>query len=182
MPSLSDAERKAILELARRAVVEAVGNLHRTKPIPNEGIFAMPCGVFVSLHVDGRLRGCIGVVEPREGLGESIVRCAAGAALEDPRFAHMRPEEAARAEIEVSLLSAMRPIRPEEIEIGTHGLLIERDGRRGLLLPQVAVEHHLGREEFLRETCVKAGLPPRSWEAEGTSLLGFTCQIVKEQN
>src|SRR5580693_6710139 len=86
MPSLSEAERRSALELARAAVVETVS--HRKLPdlIPRDGIFAERRGVFVTLHARGRLQGCIGVVEPDEPLGAAIVRCAANATLEDPRF------------------------------------------------------------------------------------------------
>lgn len=178
MQSLSDDERKAILELARQGVVEAACHARPVHPIPHEGVFARRCGVFVTLHVRGRLRGCIGVIEAREPLGESLVRCAGGAAVEDPRFPSMRPDEASEVQIEVSLLSELRRIKPEEIEIGKHGLVVERGARRGLLLPQVAVEHHLGREEFLRETCLKAGLPADAWSDPATNVLGFTCEIV----
>jgi len=180
MQSLSDAERKAIVELARQGVVEAVCHARLVHPIPKQGVFARRCGVFVTLHLQGRLRGCIGVIEAREPLGESLVRCAAGAALEDPRFPPMRPEEVNEVEIEVSLLSELQRIKPEEIEIGKHGLVVERGSRRGLLLPQVATEHQLGREEFLQEACVKAGLARDAWEDPGTMVSGFTCEIVAQ--
>ena len=110
MQSLCDEERKAILELARQGVVEAVCHARPVHPIPHEGIFARRCGVFVTLHVRGRLRGCIGVIEAREPLGESLVRCAGSAALEDPRFPPMRPEESSEVQIEVSLLSELQRI------------------------------------------------------------------------
>ena len=92
MPCLSDADRKTILDLARQAITEAVCQGRLIHPIPNSGILERRCGVFVSLHVKGKLRGCIGVIDGREQLGDSIVRCAAGAALEDPRFTRMQPE------------------------------------------------------------------------------------------
>jgi uncharacterized protein len=93
----------------------------------------------------------------------------------------MRPGDLDKLEIEVSLLSPLEPIRPEEIEIGKHGLLVEQGGRRGLLLPQVAVEHHLGVEQFLRETSHKAGLPRDAWKAPNARIYGFTCEIVEER-
>lgn len=148
--------------------------------IPKTGVFEERRGVFVTLHLGGRLRGCIGVVEAREPLGESIGRCAASAALEDPRFSAMQPEEVPAVEIEVSLLSPLQRIQPEEIEIGRHGLLVEQGVRRGLLLPQVAVEHHLEKEQFLKETCYKAGLSGDAWEAPDARIYGFTCEIVAD--
>jgi AmmeMemoRadiSam system protein A len=178
MQSLSEAERNAILEHARQALAEAVCHGQQI-PFSTEGIFSMRCGVFVSLHVRGRLRGCIGVIDAREPLGQSIVHCTASAALQDPRFTRMLPEEVAETEIEISLLSPLQEIRPEEIEIGKHGLVVEQGIRRGLLLPQVATEHHLDRERFLEETCHKAGLPRDGWKDPGTRIYGFTCEIVK---
>lgn len=136
--------------------------------------------MFVTLHVAKKLRGCIGVIEVSTNLVETLVRCAADAALHDPRFSRMRAEEMDALEIEVSLLSPIEPIQPEAVEIGIHGLLVERGARRGLLLPQVAVEHRLGREQFLAETCAKAGLPREAWKDPETKLYGFRCEIISE--
>jgi AmmeMemoRadiSam system protein A len=180
MPSLSEAERKTILELARRAVTESVCRGGTLPEIPKGGVFDERCGVFVTLHAAKRLRGCIGVIESKETLGEGIVRCARSAALEDPRFSPMKPEELADLEIEVSLLSPLQPIRPDEIVIGKHGLLIELGFRRGLLLPQVAVEQRLSREQFLGEICHKAGLEGDAWMSPEARLYGFACEIVAE--
>src|SRR5271169_4412436 len=138
MLSPSEEERKTILEVARQGVTEAVCQGRLLASFPNTGIFAESRGLFVTLHVGKRLRGCIGILEPRAGLGESLAHCAADAALRDPRFPPMRPEELGELEIEVSLLTPLQRIRPEEVEIGKHGLLVELGGRRGLLLPQVA--------------------------------------------
>ena len=178
MQCLFEAERSAILELARKSVEEAVCRNRVLQEIPKTGVFEQQCGVFVTLHVAKRLRGCIGVIEAREPLGESIAKCAASAAREDPRFSRMRPEELPRLEIEVSLLSPLERIQPEQIEVGKHGLLVEQGFHRGLLLPQVAVEQRLGREQFLRETCHKAGLREDAWKDSATRIYGFTCEIV----
>jgi len=181
MSCLSDADRKTLLDLARQAIVEAVCHGSLLQSIPQCAVLERQCGVFVSLHVKGKLRGCIGVIDGRERLGEGIVRCAAGAALDDPRFAHMKPEEIEDVEIEISLLTPLEPIRAEEVEIGTHGLLVEQGGRRGLLLPQVALEHHLDHERFLEETCWKAGLPRDAWKNPETRIYGFRCEIVSQK-
>ena len=180
MPSLSEADQKAILELARQAVVEAVCRNRRLGQIPINGIFATMCGAFVTLHVDKRLHGCIGVIEAKDPLGENIAHCAMSAALQDPRFSRIQPADLATLEIEVSLLSPLEPIRPEEIETGKHGLLIEHGFHRGLLLPQVAIEHHLDVEHFLKETCHKAGLPGDAWNAPETLIYGFTCEVFAD--
>jgi AmmeMemoRadiSam system protein A len=169
MPFLSDSDRQSLLRLARLAITESVSYGRILADIPASGIFSDQRGVFVSLHVGKRLRGCVGVVEPEHPLGDSIVRCAIGAAT--------RPDELDQLEIEISLLSAPRAIRPEEIQIGTHGLLISRGAHRGLLLPQVAVTHQMNAEQFLAETCRKAELLPDAWRDPEAKLFGFTCEV-----
>ena len=181
MPSLSEAERRSALELARRAIEEGVTRQRLPENIPTTGIFANRGGVFVTVHARGKLRGCIGVIEADEPLGEAIVRCAASAALHDPRFPAMRADELAWLWIEISILSPLAPITPEEIEIGRHGLLIASSSQRGLLLPQVAVEHRLTRELFLEETCKKAGLPRDAWRDPTVKIFGFVCEVFSDE-
>jgi AmmeMemoRadiSam system protein A len=181
MPSLSEEDRKAILELAHQGVVHAVCHERPLSTFPTTGIFAERRGLFVTLHASKKLRGCIGVIEGYANLGETLARCAADAALHDPRFSRMRAEEMDALEIEVSLLTLLEPITPEEVEIGTHGLLVERGTRRGLLLPQVAIEHRLSRKQFLAEACKKAGLSREAWKEPETKLYGFQCEIIKEE-
>ncbi|HEV8047284.1 MAG TPA: AmmeMemoRadiSam system protein A [Candidatus Acidoferrum sp.] len=180
MPFLSETDRRSLLALARRAIAEAVSLQKSTEEISPGGVFAEKRGVFVTLHRLGRLRGCIGVVDAFEPLGESIARCAANAALHDPRFSPVRADELPELEIELSLLSPLEPILPEKIEIGKHGLLISQGSKRGLLLPQVAVEHKFGRDQFLEETCRKAGLNANAWQEPETQILGFTCEVFSE--
>jgi AmmeMemoRadiSam system protein A len=180
MPFLSESERRSLLELARRAIAEAVSLEKPAGNLPQSGVFAEKRGVFVTIHARGRLRGCIGVVEAIEPLGEAIQRCAASAAFEDPRFSPIRAEEIEDLQIEISLLSKPEPIHPESIEIGKHGLLISQGSKRGLLLPQVAVEHKLGREQFLEETSRKAGLGVKAWQEPETQILGFVCEVFSE--
>lgn len=180
MPCLSEADHRDLLELARKAIRDAV--LHRKLPgaIPSEGVLSERCGVFVTLHVRGQLQGCIGVTEPNESLGEAVVRCAVSAALEDPRFAPMKEQQLEEMSIEISLLSPLNPILPEAIEIGRHGLLVVNHAQRGLLLPKVATEHGLTREQFLEETCRKAGLPREAWKDTETRIFGFTCEVFSD--
>ena len=180
MPFLSEADRQNLLRLARQAVVEAVSRDRLPDKIPNDGVFAERSGVFVTLRSARRLHGCIGVIDADEPLGESIVRCAASAALQDPRFAPVRPQDLPGLQIEISLLSPPAAIAPAEIEIGRHGLLVSRDTHRGLLLPQVAVEHGLTREQFLEEVCRKAQLPREAWQDSETQLFGFTCDVLTD--
>src|SRR5271155_3215747 len=180
MPFLSEADRRSLLELARRAIAEAVSLQKPAGDIPQSGVFAERRGVFVTIHARGRLRGCIGVVEAFEALGESVAHCAVSAALQDPRFSPVRIEELRDLQIEISLLSPLEPLLAENIEIGKHGLLISQGSKRGLLLPQVAVEHKLGREQFLEEPCRKAGLTAKAWFEPETQILGFSCEVFSE--
>ena len=180
MPSLSEPDREKLLLLARQAITEAV--THRKLPavIPHDGVFGEHRGVFVTVHVRGELRGCIGTTEAEEPLADAIVRCGASAALQDSRFRPLRAEELPAMLLEISVLSPLAPLRPEEIEIGRHGLVISDEAHRGLLLPQVAVEHNLTPEQFLSETCHKARLPRDAWRLPSTRLQGFTCEVFSD--
>jgi AmmeMemoRadiSam system protein A len=178
---LSNSDRESLLCLARLAITEVVSRGEILAEIPADGIFSQTRGVFVSLHIGKRLRGCIGVVDPQETLGNCIVRCAASAALHDPRFPAMRFEELRHLHVEVSLLSTPFALRPEEIEIGKHGLLISRGSQRGVLLPQVAVRHRLNAEQFLAETCKKAQMAPDAWRDPEANISGFTCEIFSSE-
>ncbi len=177
MLCLSEGDRREALELALKAIREAVVSRKLPDFIPRHGVFSERCGVFVTLHVRGRLQGCIGVTEPNESLGETLVRCAVSAALEDPRFTPLKESQLEEFSVEISLLSRLEPILPEAIEIGCHGLLVVHRAHRGLLLPQVATEHQLTREQFLEETCAKAGLPRDAWKDRETRVYGFTCEV-----
>jgi AmmeMemoRadiSam system protein A len=180
MLPLSEEDRHSLLSLARRAIVEAVVHSRVLEVPPPTGALGRPAGAFVTLHHLGRLRGCIGRVEAVEPLAHTVIRCAIGAALHDPRFAPVRSEELEALAIEISILTPPARIRPEEIEIGRHGLLISQKAFRGLLLPQVAIEHYLTPERFLEETCRKAGLLPGAWQDAETEIFGFTCEVFRE--
>jgi AmmeMemoRadiSam system protein A len=176
----SSEDRRVMLALARAAIVSALEGKPMNPAIPERPSMSLRQGVFVTLEVHGKLRGCIGVVEPHDELRESIVHCARSAAFRDPRFPPLRFEELDGLRIEISILSSLFVIGPKEIEIGKHGLVIATEDKRGLLLPQVATEHHLSREEFLEETCHKAGLPRDAWRKPNTSIHAFTCEVFHE--
>lgn len=180
MSPLPSEERRTLLELARRAIVEAVHSRRPPEISPPAPALGQRAGAFVSLHSRGRLRGCIGQVEPVEALTGAVARCAVSAALEDPRFEPVRPEEVADIEIEISILSPLAPIQPGEIEVGKHGLLVTRARLRGLLLPQVATQYHWSRERFLEEACRKAGLERDAWKDPATRVEAFTAEVFSE--
>ena len=176
----SPPDRRAILALARAAIVSALGGRPLSQTVSEPSCFSLRQGLFVTLEVNGKLRGCIGVIEAQGQLRESIIHCAQSAAFRDPRFPPLRAEELSGLEIEISILSDLFPIALHEIQIGKHGLLVATEDHRGLLLPQVATEHKLSREEFLEETCHKAGLPRDAWRAPQTKIYAFTCEIFGE--
>lgn len=172
-------DRRALLGLARDAI-----NFHvRGLPPPPAGsspIMSQIAGVFVSLHKDGALRGCIGHVEADRSLARSVPEMAVAAASRDPRFPPVTAEELGDLDIELSVLGALEPIGGAgDIEIGRHGLLVEFQGQRGLLLPQVAVEWDWDAETFLAQTCHKADLPRDAWMA-GASIRRFTAEVFAE--
>lgn len=137
---------------------------------------AEPRGVFTSLYLRGELRGCVGYVLPVNPVYRAVAETARAAAFEDERFPPVTREQAPHLEIELSILSPPQPISPEAVEIGRHGLLITMAGQRGLLLPQVPVEHDWDRTQFLEQTCRKAGLPLDSWK-NGATVEAFTAEV-----
>ncbi|MCC7417339.1 MAG: AmmeMemoRadiSam system protein A [Acidobacteria bacterium] len=172
----TDADRRLLLALARGAIV---AHVTRAAPptMPDCPAAREPGGAFVTIHARGDLRGCIGHVEPGTSRGTVIASCAVQACSADPRFAPVGSSELARLEVEISLLGLLEPIGgPDHIEVGRHGLLVERGARRGLLLPQVATEWSWNREAFLAHTCRKAGLPADAWRT-GAALWRFEAEV-----
>jgi AmmeMemoRadiSam system protein A len=138
-------------------------------------------GVFVSLHKGTELRGCIGSILATSPLYRSTAECAIAAAVGDPRFMPLTRAELATVEFEISVLSAPEYVNDvKTIEVGKHGLLITKKNARGLLLPQVAVEHGWSREKFLEETCKKAGLRSDDWKEDST-IQSFTALVFSEK-
>jgi AmmeMemoRadiSam system protein A len=109
-----------------------------------------------------------------------VAETAQAAAFDDPRFAPVTEEDAPLLTVEISVLSPLQPIRPEEVVVGVHGLVIAKNGRRGLLLPQVPVEWGWDRETFLAQTCLKAGLTPDSW-SQDADLQAFTAEVFSDE-
>jgi AmmeMemoRadiSam system protein A len=174
-------DRHALLALARASVSRAIGTIAASDP-PAAPIFARRAAAFVTLHVGGDLRGCIGVVECDDLLGRVVRRCAVAAALDDPRFPPLTASELETLSIEISVLSPLQRCRnPEEIVIGRHGLSVELNGTRGLLLPQVARLRRWSIQEFLRHTCLKAGLPPDAWR-HGAAVYCFEAEVFGEHD
>lgn len=134
--------------------------------------------LFVTLKVRGRLRGCIGQLNPTSELRRAVEETALMAAFDDPRFPPLTSRELRDLTVEVSVLSPMEPVRsPEDIQIGVHGLMIRRGAVQGLLLPQVAPEQKWDRRQFLEGVCRKAGLPSDAWTKPDAQVFRFTAQV-----
>lgn len=179
-------EGKIAVRLARDALTTYIQNkkIVETKGLPP--VFDEKRGVFVTIHEEGELRGCIGYPQPVLPLGKAIVDSAINASSRDPRFPSVRPGELPRVEVEVTILTKPEPYDvpkkklPEVVRIGRDGLIVSKGMYSGLLLPQVAPEWGWDSMEFLSQTCLKAGLPADAWLDEDTEVLHFEAQIFSE--
>ncbi len=180
MTPLSATDRAALLGVARGAILAHLG-VTSAPPLPASGPLAEPRGAFVTVYVSRELRGCIGTFRPQSSLASTVARMAVAAASDDPRFPPLRPAEIADLGVAVSVLDPPRAIAdPRTVELGKQGLLVSRGLHRGTLLPKVAVEHGWGAEEFLKHTCLKAGLPPHAWEEPDVTVEVFDAEEFGE--
>ncbi|MFB3917138.1 MAG: AmmeMemoRadiSam system protein A [Terriglobales bacterium] len=177
-PEYSPEERRLLIQLAHRAIDSALKHtdLDMTPPTPH---LAQLRGAFTTLRLQGHLRGCVGYVIAAYPLYRTVAETAVAAAFYDNRFAPVTLAEVPDLKVEISVLSPLAPIRAEDIVIGRHGLVVSAEGFRGLLLPQVPVQHGWDRLTFLEQTCYKAGLPPNAWQ-RGASLEAFTAEVFGE--
>lgn len=179
-------EGRLAVRLAREALTSYIEKKMVIEPRDLPSVFNELRGVFVTLHLEGELRGCIGYPQPVMPLGKAIVDSAINACSRDPRFPCVRPGELKRIELEVTILTRPEPYDlpkkklPEVVRIGRDGLIVSKGMRSGLLLPQVAPEWGFDSLEFLSQTCVKAGLAPDAWLDEDTEVQHFEAQIFAE--
>ncbi len=186
MSALTEEDGKALLKIARDSVSYAL--LNKQYQLPQEVMrrFSERRGVFVTLHKDKELRGCIGFLQPVFPLGRAIAEAAKAAAFSDPRFKPLSKDELSEVSFEISVLTVPELISSKGegcaglINVGKDGLVVEMDGCSGLLLPQVAEENKLSVEEFLSCTCLKAGLPEDSWKDKRCRIYKFQAQIFSE--
>jgi AmmeMemoRadiSam system protein A len=172
-------ERAILLQLAHESILSALEHreISLTPPLPH---LVEPRGAFTTVYSQGVLRGCVGYVFPVASVYRTVAETARAAAFEDTRFSPVTLEEAPGLEISLSILSALKAISEEEVEIGLHGLVVTQGGRRGLLLPQVPVEHQWDRVTFVEQTCRKAGLPLDAWR-KGATLEAFTAEVFGDR-
>jgi AmmeMemoRadiSam system protein A len=191
---ISPEEKQTLLAEARESIaakLEGRRAAYRRGPAlaeriaSGESALGKPCGAFVTLHITApegrRLRGCIGSMAASRPLEDTVRVMAQEAAFGDPRFPPLEAEELGRCSIEISALSPLEPCGdPRSVRVGVHGLYLIHRGRAGVLLPQVPVEQGWDLDQYLDYICVKAGLPPGSYQAPGARLLTFTAEVFGE--
>ena len=172
-PQYTPQQKNALIQLARNAIRTYL----ETRIIPQEkspdSQFEELRGVFVTIYLENDLQGCIGHIQADLPLSIAVQEMAVAAATQDPRFYPVHLEEVDLLSIKIAVLSPMIRITPDQIRIGEHGLLMVHKGRRGILLPEVAVEHAWDVPTFLEHLCIKSGLSPTVL-AENPKLYGFT--------
>jgi AmmeMemoRadiSam system protein A len=190
--TLNDEERRTLLADAREAIAAELEKrapcYRRSEELERairEGRSALgrPCGAFVTLHKDGDLRGCIGRMNAATPLEETVKIMAIEAAFHDPRFPPVKRGELEDCDIEISALSPMEICPdPRQVKVGVHGLSLNYAGRSGVLLPQVPLEQGWNLDEYLDYICLKAGVPPKTWERPDADLFTFTAIVFGEKS
>ena len=177
-------QRQTLLRIAHDAILSTREGGPAVDALSSPALLE-PRGVFTTLYLlreSGReLRGCVGYAIPVAPLYRAVAETARAAAFDDSRFMPVTLDEAGRLEVSLSVLSPLVPITPEAVEVGRHGLIISQGARRGLLLPQVPVEHGWDRETFLEQTCRKAGLPIDAWRTNAL-IEAFTAEVFGDRD
>lgn len=180
--SLTEEEKKHLVDIVKKTI-QCVLDGEKTPDFQTASeILKENRGAFVTLKKNGRLRGCIGYIEAKRPLYETVREMAVASAFNDPRFPPLRRDELKHLALEISVLAPLKIIKSiEEIEVGVHGIYIVKGYHSGLLLPQVAVEHEWDKLTFLRETCCKARLLPDAWKEEDAKIYVFSANIFGGQ-
>lgn len=185
--TLPDAEQKFLSHQVRMSIEAGLaGKAVADIPQPPQTTFASDSvvfrrlGAFVTLHLNGNLRGCIGNIIGREPLYATVWHMARAAAFEDPRFPPLSLSEWPRVNLEISVLDELTPCPdPQAVEVGRHGLVLQYAGRSGVFLPQVPVEQGWDRLAYLDNLCLKAGLPTGTWKQPGAQLYWYEAAVFK---
>jgi len=179
--SLTAAEQKELLRIARTAIECSVKNEKIPDFTVNSDMLKRECGAFVTIKKHGELRGCIGHIIASDPLYQTVRDVAILAALRDPRFMPVTPEELKDLDLEISVLTPLRKISDiNDVEVGKHGILIRKGAYQGLLLPQVATEYNWDRTKFLQQTCLKAGLYPDAYKEKDAEIYIFSAEVFGE--
>lgn len=164
---LTKKEQQELLKIARETIVTYVTS-GRVPPVEtaSKGL-NLESGCFVTIKQKGQLRGCIGNFVSDKPLYKLVQEMAVSAATRDPRFYPMKTHDLEDFELEISVLSPLaKASSVDEIQVGVHGIYIIKGSSRGVLLPQVATDYGWDRDQFLRHTCMKAGLSENAWQGE----------------
>jgi AmmeMemoRadiSam system protein A len=176
--------KRELLKIARRSISHALQDSPAYPddtggPTPKE--LMRPGGAFVTIRLNGELRGCIGYLESGSPIAEVVSEVAVKAAFEDPRFPPVRSEELEHATLEVSVLSPIRRIySSDELRVGEHGVILELGFSKGVLLPQVATEYGWDGKQFLEAVCRKSGLHRLAWQEPDARLSVFSAEVFEE--
>jgi AmmeMemoRadiSam system protein A len=173
-------ERTILLQLAHDSILSALQGREISLTPPSPHLSELR-GAFTTIYLQSLLRGCVGYVFPVASVYRTVAETARAAAFEDARFSPVTLAEAPGLAVSLSILSPLKGITAEEVEIGRHGLVVTQGGRRGLLLPQVPVEHQWDRVTFMEQTCRKAGLPADAWR-KGATLEAFTAEVFGDRD
>ncbi|MBD1399076.1 AmmeMemoRadiSam system protein A [Pelovirga terrestris] len=180
---ITDTAAQVLLNIARTAIAHEINQQSFNPPPREEQSLNERAGCFVTLKMNGQLRGCIGNFQSRRPLFQEVALMAAAAATQDPRFSPLTKPELDQIHLEITILSPLEKISgPDDITIGEHGIYLEHGINRGVLLPQVATEHQWDALTFLRQTCNKAGLSADMWQAPDAEIYRFSGEIIAEKN
>ncbi len=175
-------ERRFLLEIARKTVKSGLDNVKQPAIENPDEKFEEKRGVFVTIHKGGSLRGCIGYPLPVKSIIESVIDNAFSSAFEDPRFPPLENDEFDEIDIEISILTVPKRISNiGEVKVGRDGIIVSKNMRRGLLLPQVPVEQKWNLEEYLSYGCLKAGLTSDEWK-KGVDIEIFQAEVFGEHD
>ncbi len=181
---LNQAQQKELLKIARKTIEMYITSGSVPEFKVSDPSLIEKRGVFVTLHKDHSLRGCIGYIMPIEPLYQAVCKMAIESATGDPRFPPVTKNELAKLEVEISVLTVPERVKNlDDIILGTHGVIVRKGGRGGVFLPQVATETGWSKEQFLTELCEqKAGLPAEAWKDPDTELYTFSAQVFQESD
>jgi AmmeMemoRadiSam system protein A len=183
MFELNDDHRQTLLVIARQSIASVIeGQAREWNAGDFDDVLRQPAGAFVTLNtLDGDLRGCIGSIQAVHPLYRAVASSAVAAAFRDPRFPPLHPGELEQLHLEISVMGPIEVVTNiEEIVVGRDGLIMSLGRNAGLLLPQVASEYRWDRPTFLRQTCLKAGLPRDAWRSKDCRIEKFSALVFGE--
>ena len=186
--ALTQKQGQQLLKLARQTLETKLADGSAVLPSPpGDQVLSAKAATFVTLKIAGKLRGCIGTLEPTEVLWEGIRNNAINAAFHDPRFSPLTPEELPAVLLDISILSPAQPLsyeKPEDLPAklrpGIDGVILRDGSRRATFLPQVWQQLPTA-EQFLDHLCLKAGLPERTWQHKQLEILTYQVQCFEEK-